>query len=394
MTRMTKCVLVVLAGVAIGLFSAKAAWSQSRLEAPPRSDLQPRPDAPSHDDAVDESANPDDPADESAQADDSADESAQADDSADEADESADADDSADESAEADDSADATDESADADDSADESAQADDSGDEADESADADDSADGDEDVAPEPPRLDLLGDHAGGMPKPAMPGAAVPGPAMRGGPGVPHGGAGGMSAAPGMGMPGAPMGMPGAPMGMPPGGGVHVQAGGPGASGPGDPPMPPPGMMDVGGNPGPGAPGFGGGRVMGAPADHGNALWIGHGGGNATMGLVGTLRIADSEMAKLMREDMELEQQSHQLAAKCRAASDEERTKIKKQIVELVSKQFDVRQQRRTLELKRMEEELKRLRDLLDRRAKAQKDLIKKHVVELLGPEEPDVQF
>ena len=101
-----------------------------------------------------------------------------------------------------------------------------------------------------------------------------------------------------------------------------------------------------------------------------------------------------DPEMVKLMRADMELELQSRELATQYHSASKEDREKIKTQIVELVNKQFDVRQQRRTLELKRMEDELKRLREALDRRTKARKELVEKRVSDLVGPEEPGVEF
>ena len=70
------------------------------------------------------------------------------------------------------------------------------------------------------------------------------------------------------------------------------------------------------------------------------------------------------------------------------RRASGDERTKIKQQLEETVNKHFDVRQQRRTLELKRMEGELQRLREVIDRREKARKEIVEKRVTELLGTE------
>ena len=106
---------------------------------------------------------------------------------------------------------------------------------------------------------------------------------------------------------------------------------------------------------------------------------------------------MADPEMFKLQREDMELEQQSRELAMQyqqSKAAPKEDREKIKKAVVDVVNKQFEVRQQRRALELKRMEEQLKRLREIVERRAKVRKDLVDKRVSELIGPEEPGVEF
>jgi hypothetical protein len=98
-----------------------------------------------------------------------------------------------------------------------------------------------------------------------------------------------------------------------------------------------------------------------------------------------------DTEMYKLLTEDWDLERQSREKAIQYRNASQTERDKIRSQVNALVNKQFDVRQQRRTLELKRLDEELKRLRELADRREKTRKELIEKRVKELLGDGNPD---
>jgi hypothetical protein len=98
--------------------------------------------------------------------------------------------------------------------------------------------------------------------------------------------------------------------------------------------------------------------------------------------------------MYELQGKDIELEQRSQELAWEYAHGPKEGREKLKKEIVELVNKQFDVRQQRRTLELKRLEEELKRLRDMLERRTKARKELVEKRVADLVGPAEPGVEF
>jgi hypothetical protein len=103
---------------------------------------------------------------------------------------------------------------------------------------------------------------------------------------------------------------------------------------------------------------------------------------------------MADPEMLKLQREDMLLEQQSHELAMRYQRASKEDREKIKKEVTEVVNKQFEVRQQRRALELKRLEEELKRLRTIVEQRAKSRESLIEKRVADLIGPEEPGLEF
>lgn len=170
------------------------------------------------------------------------------------------------------------------------------------------------------------------------------PGPGMRPGDderrpeGGPHGPRAGMQQHPGLGGP-----LPG---------------GGPMQGGPGGV-MPPPGMMG-----GPGGP----------------------------MGF--DMQKRDPEMFKLIKEDMLLEEQSRELAMQYRHASTEDREKIKKQVVEIVTKQFEVRQQRRSLEVKRLEDALKNLRGIVERRAKAREKLVEKRVADLVGPEEPEVQF
>jgi len=91
--------------------------------------------------------------------------------------------------------------------------------------------------------------------------------------------------------------------------------------------------------------------------------------------------------MAKLLQEDIDLDRQSRDLVLQYRKASSQERDKIKALVVETVNKHFDVRQQRRALELKRLEEELQRLRESVEHRAKARKELVEKRVSDLLGP-------
>jgi hypothetical protein len=100
-------------------------------------------------------------------------------------------------------------------------------------------------------------------------------------------------------------------------------------------------------------------------------------------------LEKADPEMYKLVKADMDLERQSHELAMQYRRASSDERPKMKEKIQELVAKHFDVRQERRALELKRLETQLQRLRETLERRKNARDKLVEQRVSELVGHEE-----
>ena len=96
-----------------------------------------------------------------------------------------------------------------------------------------------------------------------------------------------------------------------------------------------------------------------------------------------------DPERAKLMKAEADLDRQTFEAVAQYHRASDDQRDKIKEQVTQLVNKQFDVRQQVRSLELKRLEEQLSGLRKAIDRRNKDRKEVVEKRVSELLG--QPD---
>lgn len=96
-----------------------------------------------------------------------------------------------------------------------------------------------------------------------------------------------------------------------------------------------------------------------------------------------------DPELFKVMKTERELERSVRDTVTKYREAAKGERAKIKEELHSLVTKQFEARQQRRALELKRLEEELKQLRETAERREKDRKTLIDRHVSELLGEDE-----
>jgi flagellar motility protein MotE (MotC chaperone) len=93
--------------------------------------------------------------------------------------------------------------------------------------------------------------------------------------------------------------------------------------------------------------------------------------------------------MFRLLRLDDDLDRQARDLAMSYRRAPEEGRAKIKATINDLVNKQFDARQQRRLLEVKRLEEDLKRLREAIDRRKESRDTLVKKRVAQLIGDDE-----
>ena len=95
--------------------------------------------------------------------------------------------------------------------------------------------------------------------------------------------------------------------------------------------------------------------------------------------------------MYKLLKEDRGLERWTREVAIQYQRAPNKQKEVIRAELDGLVNKHFEVRQQRRLLELKRLEEELKRLRDAIDQRNEAREELVGKRVSELLGEKELD---
>jgi septum formation topological specificity factor MinE len=90
--------------------------------------------------------------------------------------------------------------------------------------------------------------------------------------------------------------------------------------------------------------------------------------------------------MAELMKQDRELGNHAEDLAAQYRRASQDEKEKLMKEVVETVNKHFEVRQQRRKLTLDRMQKELERLRGEIEHRNSQRETLVKDRVKELIG--------
>jgi hypothetical protein len=108
-----------------------------------------------------------------------------------------------------------------------------------------------------------------------------------------------------------------------------------------------------------------------------------------------GMMRRQDPDLLK----EAELDRQIQQLCEEYRNAPDtastapgpraETREEIQKQVERLVTEQFNLRQERQQKELKRFEEQIKRLRETIEKREKAKADIISRHIKELLGQED-----
>lgn len=103
------------------------------------------------------------------------------------------------------------------------------------------------------------------------------------------------------------------------------------------------------------------------------------------------SLKDRDPELYKAMQEDRVLERTTRVLAEQYRRADKDVQAKIKDKLAEVVNKHFVVRQQLRTLEVKRLEQQVKQLRERIDQREKNRKEIVSKRVTELIGPEEEE---
>jgi hypothetical protein len=102
-------------------------------------------------------------------------------------------------------------------------------------------------------------------------------------------------------------------------------------------------------------------------------------------------LKTRDPELYKVMQEDRDLERQTRDQAEQYRRAGKDEQAKIKEKLAEIVNKHFAVRQQLRTLEVKRLEQQVKQLRDKIEQREKNRKEVVAKRITELIGPDEEE---
>jgi hypothetical protein len=77
--------------------------------------------------------------------------------------------------------------------------------------------------------------------------------------------------------------------------------------------------------------------------------------------------------------EEVGLSHQAEQLAQQLAGAkSDSDRDKVKGQLAEILEKQFDQRQKRHEEELKELETQVKKLKDLVDKRQENRRDIIR----------------
>jgi hypothetical protein len=95
-----------------------------------------------------------------------------------------------------------------------------------------------------------------------------------------------------------------------------------------------------------------------------------------------------DPEMLDLMRRDADFERNNQFLAERCRQAPEGDRQRLKDELRKEITAHFDVRQQKRQLQLKRIEEEVQRLREAIEKREARRDEIINRRLGELVGEE------
>jgi hypothetical protein len=88
---------------------------------------------------------------------------------------------------------------------------------------------------------------------------------------------------------------------------------------------------------------------------------------------------------AKSTIEEQQLAHLAHELAHKLRDAKGEaDKDKLKTKLTETLEKQFDLRQKRHTTEIENLEAQVKKLKELVQKRQESRRDIITKRLDQL----------
>lgn len=93
-----------------------------------------------------------------------------------------------------------------------------------------------------------------------------------------------------------------------------------------------------------------------------------------------------DKEMQDLVDKETELSKKTTELVRVLKAAAADKKAEVRTQLTTVVEEHFAVRQQQRELQLKRIEEEVKKLREAIEKRNTAKKEIIERRIAELTG--------
>ncbi len=102
-----------------------------------------------------------------------------------------------------------------------------------------------------------------------------------------------------------------------------------------------------------------------------------------------------DPEIKALWEKDHKFEEETQNVVKQYNSSKDKDtRAKLKKNLEEIASQQFDVRQQYRELEVKRLEKELDRIHDSIEKRSEKRDQIIKRRISELIHEDEEGLEF
>jgi hypothetical protein len=94
----------------------------------------------------------------------------------------------------------------------------------------------------------------------------------------------------------------------------------------------------------------------------------------------------ADGEAHKLMENEANSEREARRLVDEyAHTENDSQRSKIKNKLADVLDKQFDLQQKRRELEVAQIENQLKKLRELMRKRSEGRQTIVEKRLDQLL---------
>lgn len=105
-------------------------------------------------------------------------------------------------------------------------------------------------------------------------------------------------------------------------------------------------------------------------------------------------MRDRDPEMFKLTQMEQELDRRSHELSDQLRRGrgqGGEQNEQLKRQLAETVNQHFNVRQERRELELRRMEQQIEQLRNMVKSHREKRDSAVQHRISQLIGEDDLD---
>jgi hypothetical protein len=96
-----------------------------------------------------------------------------------------------------------------------------------------------------------------------------------------------------------------------------------------------------------------------------------------------------DPKVIELLKQDRAMEKEGRVLAQKCLASQGAARETLRKELEDLTTKHFELRQKRRQMEIEILEKQLERVKATLDKRNNGKDLIIQRRIAKLLGEED-----